>query len=276
MKKAYVTILRSLHYLPGVLVLHHSLRKVAAAADLLVLTSPGIPEATLELLAGLGMKTQRIAGGAQDGWLTGPRQISNYYKLCVLSLTQYQKVVYLDADMLVCHNIDDLFGKENWSAVNARGLLSGLYDWMDFDSGLMVLEPSARAFETLLQKARGLKTDGESYRSYLGLFHPQWYDTQSLHLAFNYNVFAAYLDSYFELHPGQLFNQQTPGTSVVKVLHFWGSHKPWNTPDPGRGLGRYGQALEVWHKCFGELLGELPEKASRLYKPWAAVAAASN
>lgn len=269
MEKAYVTILRSIDYLPGVLVLHHSLGKVASAAGLLVLTAPDLPEATLDLLAHLGMKTQPVEGICQaDGRRPGLRQTSNYYKLAALSLTRYKKVVYLDADMLVCRNIDDLFEKEKWSAVNVRGWLSNLYNWIDFDSGLMVLEPCMEEFETLLRKARGLKTDEERYQSYLNLFHPQWYATKSLHLELNYNVYAAHLDHYCELPGYRLPGEPAPVGNDVKVIHFWGARKPWHATDAGHCPGRYRQAFEAWHDNFRELLMHLPQQRSHWFKPY--------
>ncbi len=269
MERAYVTILRSIDYLPGVLVLNHSLGKVASAAGLLVLTSPDIPKATLDLLAHLGMKTQQVEGICRaDGRRPGLRHISNYYKLAVLSLTGYKKVVYLDADMLVCRNIDDLFEKEKWSAVNVRGWLSSLYNWIDFDSGLMVLEPCLEEFETLLRKARGLKTDEERYQNCLNLFYPQWHATKSLHLEWNYNVYAAHLDQYCELHCDRSSGQRTPVENDVKVIHFWGARKPWHATDDGHCPGRYQQAFETWHDNFRELLLRLPEQRSHLFKSY--------
>lgn len=269
MKKAYVTILRSIDYLPGVLVLNHSLRKVAAGVDeLVVFTSPAIPDAALVLLAQLGIATQPVeepfptAGGQMCR-----RRISNYYKLCALSLTQYDKVVYLDADMLVCGNLDALFEKEKWSAVNAGGLLSWLYNWMDADSGLVVLEPGRPEFETLLKKAGTMHKDVESQRSFLSLFCPAWYEAKNLHLDLHYNVGAAYLDRYCALYNYQLAGGCEAGAEEVKVIHFQGKHKPWNTPHYHTFEGLYRQAFEAWHAHFGEMLAELPAHLGYAFRP---------
>jgi hypothetical protein len=266
MKKAFVTILRSVDYLPGVLVLNHCLRRVGATAELMVLTAPGIPGGTLDLLAALGVKTQRVDGiAAAGGRLTGSRQLSNHYKLAVLSLTQYQKVVYLDADMLVCRNLDGLFEKEKWSAVNAGGVLTRLYPWMDFDSALMVLEPCGAEFEVLRGRAGQPGPGDESHQSYLGRFYPEWYAAGHLHLEPHYNVPATYLDRECALYQYQ-FGQPAPGPNDVKVIHFCGSHKPWNTPGYHALPGYYGQAFGAWHQCFGEVLAGLPDREERLWR----------
>ena len=67
-----------------------------------------------------------------------------YSKLQVWNLTSYQKVIYLDADMLVLRNIDELFRASELSAVPDK------YPGV-FNTGLMVLEPSTSTYHDMLR-----------------------------------------------------------------------------------------------------------------------------
>ena len=76
-------------------------------------------------------------------WLT-----KTFSKLNIWTLTSYSKIVYLDSDILVLKNIDDLFEREELSA--------GSEDlWPDvFNSGVLVIEPSQTTFERLIERAQ--------------------------------------------------------------------------------------------------------------------------
>lgn len=64
-------------------------------------------------------------------------------KLHCWKLTQFTKCVFMDADTLVVKNIDELFEKEELSAVADIG-------WPDcFNSGVFVFVPSEKTFEGL-------------------------------------------------------------------------------------------------------------------------------
>lgn len=68
-------------------------------------------------------------------------------KLRLWNLTQYDRLVYLDADTLVLKNIDALFNvAAEFAAVSDVG-------WPDcFNSGVMVIRPNAATSQRLLEK----------------------------------------------------------------------------------------------------------------------------
>lgn len=70
------------------------------------------------------------------------------FKLKVFDLTSFEKVVFLDSDMIVFKNLDDLFSSPHMSAVAAGSELHK--DWVRLNSGLMVIEPNHDVYLELL------------------------------------------------------------------------------------------------------------------------------
>ena len=66
-------------------------------------------------------------------------------KISIFNLETFNKIVYLDSDMQVVQNIDELFDKPHMSAVRAGEDL----DWLN--SGIMVIEPNSTEFNKLLE-----------------------------------------------------------------------------------------------------------------------------
>ncbi|KAJ6434407.1 hypothetical protein OIU84_018005 [Salix udensis] len=68
----------------------------------------------------------------------------NYSKLRLWQLTDYDKVIFIDADLIVLRNIDKFFAYPQLSAAPNDGVL--------FNSGIMVIEPSTCLFEEMMSK----------------------------------------------------------------------------------------------------------------------------
>jgi len=79
--------------------------------------------------------------------LTRPELGITFTKIHCWNLTQYRKCVFLDADTLVIQNCDELFERDELSAVPDIG-------WPDcFNSGVFVFEPSRATYEAVLEYA---------------------------------------------------------------------------------------------------------------------------
>lgn len=79
--------------------------------------------------------------------LTRPELGITFTKIHCWNLTQYRKCVFLDADTLVIQNCDELFERDELSAVPDIG-------WPDcFNSGVFVFEPSRATYEAILDYA---------------------------------------------------------------------------------------------------------------------------
>ncbi|KAJ3690125.1 hypothetical protein LUZ61_019289 [Rhynchospora tenuis] len=145
-EEAYVTLLYGDQFVLGARVLGKSLRDTGTTKDLVALVSDGVSTYAQDLLSADGWKVQKIS------LLTNPNPKSSrpkrfwgvYTKLKIFSLTQYKKVVYLDADTIVVKSIEDLFKCGKFCA--------NLKHSERLNSGVLVVEPSEALFKDMMDK----------------------------------------------------------------------------------------------------------------------------
>ncbi|KAL5594622.1 hypothetical protein BROUX41_001541 [Berkeleyomyces rouxiae] len=109
--KVWTVLLTTAAYLPGVLTLAHSLRLVGSAYPLIVLYTDSLPATALAALKTRGIQTIKITyihPANAPTYAQDPRFRDCWTKLIVFSLTQFTRIVQLDADMLVRQNMDEL------------------------------------------------------------------------------------------------------------------------------------------------------------------------
>lgn len=130
-KRAWVTLLTRSSYLPGVITLSWSLFNHATAYPLVVLITPSLPQSCVRalelesthnsllrihpiepLVLHQNRKTTLIAARFEDTWT----------KLRAFELTSYETCVFLDADITIYKNMDEIFDvrlpNRNWIAAN--------------------------------------------------------------------------------------------------------------------------------------------------------------
>ncbi|KAI0094282.1 hypothetical protein BDY19DRAFT_12250 [Irpex rosettiformis] len=131
-------------------------------------------------------------------------------KLHVFRLTQYSKIIFLDADVLPIRPISHLFTlPHEFSAVPDVG-------WPDiFNSGVLVLSPGQDKFDELtkLQKTKGSWDGGDQ-----GLLN-EWRGSNWNRLSFVYNTTPTAAYTY-----APAYERFGAGISAV---HFIGENKPW-------------------------------------------------
>lgn len=71
-----------------------------------------------------------------------------FFKIRAAGLTEYQKTIMIDSEMLIRKNIDRLFARPSMTAVAAYKTLRP--DWIQPTTSLVVLEPSNILFQLLL------------------------------------------------------------------------------------------------------------------------------
>ncbi len=118
-------------YLPGLLTLEFSLRRVKSKYPLVALHTGSLPDKTLQALSARNIPTQQVPyllpgppspppsptsttssktqAPATTWYAKDPRFLYSFSKLAIFSLTAYTRIILLDADMLVRQNIDELF-----------------------------------------------------------------------------------------------------------------------------------------------------------------------
>jgi alpha-N-acetylglucosamine transferase len=108
---AWVTLITNTQYLPGLLVLEYSLRRVRSRYPLVALFTDSFPEEGHHALNRRGIPKQRVEfllPRVHRDYSNDTRFYDCWSKLAVFSLTQYDRLILLDADMLVVKNMDEL------------------------------------------------------------------------------------------------------------------------------------------------------------------------
>lgn len=138
-----------------------------------------------------------------------------FTKLHCWRLTQFKKCVFLDADCVVLKNVDELFERDEFSAVTDIG-------WPDcFNSGVFVFRPSLETYSRLLQFAVSQGSFDGGDQGLLNAFFADWATSSdaSRRLPFIYNMTTNASYSYAPAY--KQFKD------AVKIVHFIGAQKPW-------------------------------------------------
>ena len=144
-------------------------------------------------------------------------------KFAAWTLHDFERLVFIDADILVVGPIDEtLFAYSNASFVAAPEV----FPPDNFNSGFIVLNPSKSQYKRILEanKRVGSAEGGDQ-----GVFNngvcPQWYyadkdDPDCGRLPWMYNVEVGHFTTYSTL-------RQMSGLPAPAAIHFSGDKKPW-------------------------------------------------
>ncbi len=266
---SYVSVLTTDDYLPGLLVLFYSLKDTNPLYHFLLLITNNISNDTK-----LKLTVHEIHYKVIGDELMNPtdvdknhRWFSTYSKLSVFNQIQFEKIVYLDVDMIILKNIDNLFNHQHMSATNAGGMLPRKASWTHINSGLFVAEPSSKLFKDMLSKIgkiEKLKSSGTRERpeygsdqDFLNAYYPNWPNQKKLHLDHRYNVFHYHLKEYANLFGYSIKG----GVSPVFIIHYASFLKPWMfnqemianlKKDPAKNFEL--EAIEIWQKKYKKIL----------------------
>ena len=219
MKHAYVTLMcNGDAYLPGVEALGESLKASGTTRPMVVMVSDDVSPRTRARLQDLGWTVRDVAplhsAGAQPLY---PRFDSVFAKLRAWQLTEFDKVVLLDADTLVLQNIDDLFERPHFAAAP---------DFLmpdRFNSGVLVLEPSAKTFAAMVKSVDTAPTYDGGDQGFLNTFFANWYAMPVAHrLPAGYNLMHFILQ-FQRSHPVLKHALE----KEAKVIHY-AIQKPWH------------------------------------------------
>ncbi|RRT82988.1 hypothetical protein B296_00016065 [Ensete ventricosum] len=167
-REAYATILHSAErYVCGAIAAARSIRSSGSARDLVILVDDTISKHDRSGLEAAGWKVRtmdrirnpKAKRDAYNEW--------NYSKFRLWQLTEYDKVVFLDADLLVLRNIDFLFALPEITAVGNNAAL--------FNSGVMVVEPSNCTFQLLMDHIDEITSYNGGDQGYLNEIFIWWH-----------------------------------------------------------------------------------------------------
>lgn len=287
-KYAYVTLLfGGSRYVPGVINLWYSLQESKTQHDFVCMHTDDVPKTSLELLTELGIKLKLVN---YVKFKTKPnlteKQRKRYSKWAAVSYTKWQclnldydKVAFLDADMLVMKNPDDIFkykapaglfesqwrikdyyrhkslgiikNSEITRALNESGFVA--------NASCIVLEPCTETFARYIEIMESMQPFG--FKSHSG------HDEQSL--AYFYSIYkdgpqyewTPISNTYAYLlwkHTERDENKNVDNR--VKIIDYFGQDKPWElTPDAWPDLKYWWDSWNSAQKAYPILANTLSD-----------------
>jgi glycogenin glucosyltransferase len=235
--RTYTTIITTDDYLFGALTLHKSLMLTKPRYDLIVVLTKNISANGKRALDRAGIKTMTLdrdyAMGEEAKATNTKSGLSHWNntlsKLLIYEMTQYEKIVFLDSDMIVLQNLDHLFELPHMSGVTADKLTEGHEHWIELNAGLVVIEPQAGLAGSIMSHVSELENEKECFgmERLVHAHYPDWPKRSELHLDQKYNVFFSSVERYVNRH-GYNLNWNSPDDKTIAVVHFIGSEKPWS------------------------------------------------
>jgi alpha-N-acetylglucosamine transferase len=251
---AYVTLVTNADYAKGAVALVRSLVLTGTKADIVVMHTGGVLPEALAPVAALGARlapvvllptstafNERHSRARQHEaapFIKGEKPafhtpLDNFAKLRLWQLAGYEKIVFLDADVLVLRNIDRLFSYPEFSA--APNVYESLADFHRLNSGVFVACPSEAIFSAMLER---LDRPGAFWRrtdqTFLQEFFPDWH---GLPVFFN-------MLQYVWFNLPELWDWKS-----ISVLHYQ-YEKPW---EDHAKADRLRPLIDLWRAYY---LGE--------------------
>ena len=217
---ACATVVTTSKYVLGALVLGHSIRRSGWKHELAVLVTSDVGPSDRKRLLQVWdrvIEVEPIANPNPPAKLGFHSFATVYTKLRLWEQTDYAKLIYLDADTIVLGDLSDLLDRPDFAAAPCGTAPD------QFNSGVLVLDPSARVFEDMTAQLPVLQSYDGGDQGFLNSFYPDWFTGPAGHrLPMIYNVprlLAFYATAWRRLE------------GRIKVLHFYGPQKPWQLKD---------------------------------------------
>ena len=229
-KYCYLTFLTNSKYIPGLIALIRSLKRVKSKYSLVVC----IPAENISLMNAIEQNSIfRNIIIIRKPLITLPSSLKtfehwkeSFFKLTAASFVEYDRIVILDCDMLVCKNIDHLFDYPSCSAVQDVENINNPYEKSSrFNSGLLVLEPNMETYHKLCENISIVVQQRNSLDLAVGdqdVFNytfNKWNLSTNCHLAEKYNIQWPCFPKYEK--DGHILSKD------AFIIHFIGPSKPW-------------------------------------------------
>lgn len=236
MNYAYISMISSDNFMFGTLVLYESLQITKPKYPFYLILSGKVSEECQQKLIKYGINVIHDNEPVIEDFsiLKGndPRWNYTFDKIKTLKLEQFDKIVFLDSDMYVLHNLDNLFERPHFSAVENRAPQIHLSNKKYFNSGLMVLNPSVNEYNKVEQLC--VPTIKKYMKSNISLgdqnvfneYMKNWPDKNELHLPDGYNVFWGSFNSYIRKLNYTISSKPKIEQNKIFVIHYTGP-KPW-------------------------------------------------
>ncbi|CUI14171.1 glycosyltransferase family 8, putative [Bodo saltans] len=256
---AYLLIISNEDFLDGALVLGVSLkmncpRIAAGTADLAIIITQGrVSRASQERLkkeAGFNkiFEVPSLATRAPGAYWK-----DTFDKIYMFNLTMYQKIVFMDADMINIRSMDALFDKNYGDstyvgAIGFRGGAEGPY----FQTGMMVIQPTREMFDKIYARFEsGVPPKGNNYNHGMN-------GRDGVLLRDVFGDRFKMIDNKYSRN----LNPRWPVPDYVVSLHLRGKIKPWfdrKLPnlDPELGKKEFGHPYVLFWDIYEEQIHKL-------------------
>ena len=258
----YISVLSTNDYLPGALVVNKCLRLTKTQFPFTILVTNNISSNTINILKKNNIQIKNI-----ENIFLKNHNIDNWYytfsKLSIFSQIEFKKIVYIDLDMVITENLDHLFKKEHFSAVNAGGFINK--NWLQLNSGLIVFKPSIKIFNSLINILR----DGSHFPSdqdVLHMYYKEWPSKKKLNLGYQYNMFVSDISSAIQnlnfttINNMNEINEELKNNNNIKVFHYI-FPKPWNKKIKNN------KYYTIWYNIYESIEIKKPVIKKQVKKP---------
>ncbi|CAM0883918.1 unnamed protein product [Alopecurus aequalis] len=213
-REAYATILHSAsEYVCGAIAAAQSIRQAGSTRDFVILVDDTISDHHRKGLESAGWKVRIIERIRNPKAERDAYNEWNYSKFRLWQLTDYDKIIFIDADLLILRNIDFLFAMPEITATGNNATL--------FNSGVMVIEPSNCTFQLLMNHINEITSYNGGDQGYLNEIFTWWHRIPK-HMNFLKHFWEGDEDAV-KAKKTQLFGADPP---ALYVLHYLG-RKPW-------------------------------------------------
>ena len=238
MKQVYVTAISTDSYLPGALALDKNIRDTCSY-PLLVLVPPDLSEESYEKMRRRNVnfviaehiKAPEEVLRATNEHIWFAHWAKSLFKLRIFDLVEYDKIVFVDCDMMLLESVDEVFDLPNMSATIGAKSYPGNEEFVDFSSGFMVIEPRAGIAESMVALIPEVAAKKSVFgdQDVMQAYFSDWKENTEFILPETYNVWFPHYQFYAKKEP-------------VKGVHFLGKKKPWM-------MSTY-EALREYLKCL--------------------------
>ena len=275
MKKvnAWVTLLSTNNeYLYLILKLKEDLKKVNTKYPLYVGVTSNINEQTKAVLSAAEIKVFNLdeneiknSSFYKESIRLGMCQkyLQATLKLSILKEKRFNKIVYIDSDMQINENIDDLFECEHMSAVEDASpakthssykvgdsiFCAGLFVW-DFNEA-KELNQTTEIFELLSKLPKGIQWNDQNILNY---YFKNWIDKPSKHLNWTYGLMCE--DPKLRAARGGNLKKNS-----IKVMHFVSDAK---NKMPFKTIKQESDLMYPYIKTYFESVNEAVRKINNL------------
>ena len=264
MKYAYVTTLYGNNvYITGAIVLGYTLMMTKTKIDRVIMVTPDVGLENCKILSNFYTHIIPIDYLQVDNsfYLEDTRFRDVFTKLKCFELVQYDKIILMDLDMVVQHNIDHLFKLQPPAACLKKyhiGYGKPIPDKMicqnnkligSINAGLMLLKPDLREWKnmkSLLQNNEKLYKFRYPEQDFLSLYYCKMWTS----ITFNYN---------YQFGLTARTRKYNYSDKNIYVVHYSSSYKPWNKfikvidDNEEKFIQQHIKYYDLWNKIYNEI-----------------------